>query len=255
MRRLLIAGNWKMNLDRGRSLALVQGLVESLRNTSNVDVAVCPPSVYLGEMGKALHGSNIGLGAQNAYSQPEGAYTGEVSCAMLKDVGCQYVILGHSERRAIFGETDQMVNEKLHAVLAAGLTPIVCVGETLEQREAGQTEQVVRSQCSGSLHGLTDEQMLKTVLAYEPVWAIGTGKTATPAQAEEVHHGIRTLLANLFSNETSQKVIILYGGSVKADNALELLSEPNIDGALVGGASLKQDSFLGIVQAASAVKK
>jgi triosephosphate isomerase len=206
-------------------------------------------------MGKALHGSNIGLGAQNAYSQPEGAYTGEVSCAMLKDVGCQYVILGHSERRAIFGETDQMVNEKLHAVLAAGLTPIVCVGETLEQREAGQTEQVVRSQCSGSLHGLTDEQMLKTVLAYEPVWAIGTGKTATPAQAEEVHHGIRTLLANLFSNETSQKVIILYGGSVKADNALELLSEPNIDGALVGGASLKQDFFLGIVQAASAVKK
>lgn len=255
MRRLLIAGNWKMNLDRGRSLALVQGLVESLRNTSNVDVAVCPPSVYLGEMGKALHGSNIGLGAQNAYSQPEGAYTGEVSCAMLKDVGCQYVILGHSERRAIFGETDKMVNEKLHAVLAAGLTPIVCVGETLEQREAGQTEQVVRSQCSGSLEGLSHEQMLKTVLAYEPVWAIGTGKTATPAQAEEVHHGIRTLLANLFSNETSQKVIILYGGSVKADNALELLSEPNIDGALVGGASLKQDSFLGIVQAATAVKK
>ncbi|MFY8073061.1 MAG: triose-phosphate isomerase, partial [Pirellula sp.] len=250
MRRLLIAGNWKMNLDRGRSLALVQGLVESLRNTSNVDVAVCPPSVYLGEMGKALHGSNIGLGAQNAYNQPEGAYTGEVSCAMLKDVGCQYVILGHSERRAIFGETDKMVNEKLHAVLAAGLTPIVCVGETLEQREAGQTEQVVRSQCSGSLEGLSHEQMLKTVLAYEPVWAIGTGKTATPAQAEEVHHGIRTLLANLFSNETSQKVIILYGGSVKADNALELLSEPNIDGALVGGASLKQDSFLGIVQAA-----
>lgn len=255
MRRLLIAGNWKMNLDRGRSLALVQGLVESLRNTSNVDVAVCPPFVYLGEMGKALHGSNIGLGAQNAYNQPEGAYTGEVSCAMLKDVGCQYVILGHSERRAIFGETDQMVNEKLHAVLAAGLTPIVCVGETLEQREAGQTEQVVRSQCSGSLQGLSHEQMLKTVLAYEPVWAIGTGKTATPAQAEEVHHGIRTLLANLFSNETSQKVIILYGGSVKADNALELLSEPNIDGALVGGASLNQDSFLGIVQAAKAVKK
>jgi len=192
-----------MNLDRGRSLSLVQGLVESLRNTSNVDVAVCPPSVYLGELGKALHGSNIGLGAQNAYNQPEGAYTGEVSCGMLKDVGCQYVILGHSERRAIFGETDLMVNEKLHAVLAAGLT----------------------------------------------------GKTATPAQAEEVHKDIRELLGSLFSSETSQKVIILYGGSVKADNALELLSEPNIDGALVGGASLKQDSFLGIVQAASSVKK
>ncbi|MFN4905882.1 MAG: triose-phosphate isomerase [Planctomycetota bacterium] len=255
MRRLLIAGNWKMNLDRGRSLALVQGLVESLRNTSNVDVAVCPPSVYLGELGKALHGSNIGLGAQNAYNQPEGAYTGEVSCGMLKDVGCQYVILGHSERRAIFGETDLMVNEKLHAVLAAGLTPIVCVGETLQEREAGKTQQVVESQCKGSLAGLSHEQMLKTVLAYEPVWAIGTGKTATPAQAEEVHKDIRDLLGSLFSNETSQKVIILYGGSVKADNALELLSEPNIDGALVGGASLKQDSFLGIVQAASSVKK
>jgi triosephosphate isomerase len=174
---------------------------------------------------------------------------------MLTDVGCQYVILGHSERRAIFGETDQMVNEKLHAVLAAGLTPIVCVGETLEQREAGQTEQVVRSQSRNSLAGLTHEQMLKTVVAYEPVWAIGTGKTATPAQAEEVHKDIRELLGSLFSNETSQKVIILYGGSVKADNALELLSQPNIDGALVGGASLKQDSFLGIVQAASSVKK
>jgi triosephosphate isomerase len=148
-----------------------------------------------------------------------------------------------------------MVNEKLHAVLAAGLTPIVCVGETLQEREAGKTQQVVESQCKGSLAGLSHEQMLKTVLAYEPVWAIGTGKTATPAQAEEVHKDIRDLLGSLFSSETSQKVIILYGGSVKADNALELLSEPNIDGALVGGASLKQDSFLGIVQAASSVKK
>lgn len=255
MRRLFIAGNWKMNLNRGQSLALVQGLVESLRNVSNVDVAVCPPAVYLGELGKALHGSNIGLGAQNAYSKPEGAYTGELSCAMLKDVGCRYVILGHSERRAIFGETDAMVNEKLHAVLAAGLTPIVCIGETLEQREAGQTQQVVRSQCVGSLAGLSHEQMLKTVLAYEPVWAIGTGKTATPAQAEEVHQDIRNLLESQFSKETSQKVIIQYGGSVKADNAMELLSQPNIDGALVGGASLKQDSFEGIVRAASSVNK
>ncbi|MFM8573223.1 MAG: triose-phosphate isomerase [Pirellula sp.] len=255
MRRLLIAGNWKMNLDRGHSLALVQGLVESLRNVSNVDVAVCPPAVYLGELGKALHGSNIGLGAQNAYSKPDGAFTGEISCSMLKDVGCRYVILGHSERRAIFGETDAMVNDKLQAVLAAGLTPIVCVGETLQQREAGQTEQVVRSQCIGSLAGLSHDQMLKTVVAYEPVWAIGTGKTASPAQAEEVHKDIRNWLETQFSKETSQRVILLYGGSVKADNALELLSEPNIDGALVGGASLKQDSFEGIVRAATAVKK
>jgi triosephosphate isomerase len=234
---------------------LVQGLVESLRNVSNVDVAVCPPAVYLGELGKALHGSNIGLGAQNAYSKPDGAFTGEISCSMLKDVGCRYVILGHSERRAIFGETDAMVNDKLQAVLAAGLTPIVCVGETLQQREAGQTEQVVRSQCIGSLAGLSHDQMLKTVVAYEPVWAIGTGKTASPAQAEEVHKDIRNWLETQFSKETSQRVILLYGGSVKADNALELLSEPNIDGALVGGASLKQDSFEGIVRAATAVKK
>ncbi len=255
MRRLFIAGNWKMNLNRGQSLSLVQSLVESLRGVSDVDIAVCPPAVYLGELGKALHATNIGLGAQNVNSKSEGAYTGEISCSMLKDVGCRYVILGHSERRAIYGETDSMVNEKLHAVLAAGLTPIVCVGETLEQREAGQTQQVVRSQCIGSLAGLTEDQLLKTVLAYEPVWAIGTGKTASPAQAEEVHKDIRSLLETQFSVGTAQRVIVLYGGSVKADNAQELLSEPNIDGALVGGASLKQDSFEGIIKAATSVRK
>ena len=255
MRRLFIAGNWKMNLNRGQSLSLVQSLVESLRGVSDVDIAVCPPAVYLGELGKALHATNIGLGAQNVNSKSEGAYTGEISCSMLKDVGCRYVILGHSERRAIYGETDSMVNEKLHAVLAAGLTPIVCVGETLEQREAGQTQQVVRSQCIGSLAGLTEDQMLKTVLAYEPVWAIGTGKTASPAQAEEVHKDIRSLLETQFSVGIAQKIIVLYGGSVKADNAQELLSEPNIDGALVGGASLKQDSFEGIIKAATSVRK
>lgn len=255
MRRLFIAGNWKMNLNRGQSLSLVQSLVESLRGVSDVDIAVCPPAVYLGELGKALHATNIGLGAQNVNSKTEGAYTGEISCSMLKDVGCRYVILGHSERRAIYGETDSMVNEKLHAVLAAGLTPIVCVGETLEQREAGQTQQVVRSQCMGSLAGLTEDQMLKTVLAYEPVWAIGTGKTASPAQAEEVHKDIRSLLETQFSVGIAQKIIVLYGGSVKADNAQELLSEPNIDGALVGGASLKQDSFEGIIKAATSVRK
>jgi triosephosphate isomerase len=244
-----------MNLNRGQSLSLVQSLVESLRGVSDVDIAVCPPAVYLGELGKALHATNIGVGAQNVNSKSEGAYTGEISCSMLKDVGCRYVILGHSERRAIYGETDSMVNEKLHAVLAAGLTPIVCVGETLEQREAGQTQQVVRSQCIGSLAGLTEDQMLKTVLAYEPVWAIGTGKTASPAQAEEVHKDIRSLLETQFSVGTAQRVIVLYGGSVKADNAQELLSEPNIDGALVGGASLKQDSFEGIIKAATSVRK
>jgi triosephosphate isomerase len=174
---------------------------------------------------------------------------------MLNDLGCKYVILGHSERRAIFGETNKDVNTKLHAVLKAGLTPIVCIGETLEQREANQTQQVVRSQCTHSLAGLSAEQMSRTVLAYEPVWAIGTGKTATPAQAEEVHADIRALLTTLFNETVAQSVVIQYGGSVKADNAMDLLGQPNIDGALVGGASLKADSFLAIVQAASKIKK
>jgi triosephosphate isomerase len=236
-------------------LELVRGLADTFRSIANVDIAVCPPAVYLSDVGTALQGSSIGLGAQNVYSKPDGAFTGELSCGMLKDVGCRYVILGHSERRAIFGETDAQINEKLHAVLAAGLTPIVCVGETLAEREAGRTAEVVRGQCRGSLAGLTDEQMLATVLAYEPVWAIGTGKTATPDQAEEVHRDIRELLGTMFKQATSQRVIIQYGGSVKADNALELLSQPNIDGALVGGASLKVDSFAGIVQAAETIKK
>ena len=174
---------------------------------------------------------------------------------MLKDLGCSYVILGHSERRAIFGETDLDVNTKLKAVLKSGLIPIVCVGETLAQREAGSTQSVVRGQCTHSLAGLTAEQMTKTVLAYEPVWAIGTGKTATPAQAEEVHADIRKLLESLFDNSVANSVVIQYGGSVKADNANELLSQPNIDGALVGGASLKAESFLPIVEAALKIKK
>jgi triosephosphate isomerase len=195
------------------------------------------------------------LGAQNVNQAADGAFTGEISCGMLKDLGCSYVILGHSERRAIFGETDSMVNEKLKAVLKAGLTPIVCVGETLEQREAGKTQSVVQGQCIGSLAGLTGEEMAATVLAYEPVWAIGTGKTATPAQAEEVHADIRGLLTKQFGASVAEKVVIQYGGSVKADNAMDLLSQPNIDGALVGGASLKSDSFLAIIRAAAAIKK
>jgi triosephosphate isomerase len=255
VRTFFIAGNWKMNLLRESSLALVGQLMDAMKSVSGVDVAVCPPNVYLQDVGNALKGSNIALGSQNCYHAGEGAYTGEVSCAMLKDVGCGYVILGHSERRTLFGETDAMVNEKLKAVLQAGLTPIVCVGETLAQREAGETQKVVRGQCTGSLAGLTAEQMAKTVLAYEPVWAIGTGKTATPAQAEEVHADIRSLLTSLFGADVANKVVIQYGGSVKADNAAELLGQPNIDGALVGGASLKADSFMAIVNAAAAIKK
>jgi triosephosphate isomerase (TIM) len=255
VRKFFIAGNWKMNLLRDSSVALTHQLMDHMHGMSHVDVAVCPPSVYLHDVGAALRGSHLHLGAQNVYHAAEGAFTGEVSCGMLSDLGCRYVILGHSERRAIFGESDKDVNTKLLAVLKAGLTPIVCIGETLDQREAGQTQQVVRGQCTHSLAGLTPDQMSKTVLAYEPVWAIGTGKTATPAQAEEVHADIRALLSTMFSAAVAGSVVIQYGGSVKADNAMDLLGQPNIDGALVGGASLKADSFLAIVQAASKIKK
>lgn len=255
MRKFFIAGNWKMNLLRNSSVALTHQIIDSLGDATTVDVAVCPPSVYLHDVGATLRGSSLQLGAQNVHAAAEGAYTGEVSCGMLKDLGCRYAIIGHSERRTLFGETDAIVNEKLKGVLKAGLIPILCIGETLEEREAGRTADVVRTQCEGSLAGISGEEMVKTVLAYEPVWAIGTGKTATPAQAEEVHAGIRELLTKLFSAEVAEQVVIQYGGSVKADNALELLSQPNIDGALVGGASLKSDSFLAIVQAAVSLQK
>ena len=249
MRKPLIAGNWKMNMLRDTSVALIHQLLDKSKPSDKIEVAVCPPSVYLHDVGAALRGSHIALGAQNMYHTEEGAYTGETSGKMLKDLGCRYVILGHSERRQLMGETDAQVNQKVHAALKVGLVPIVCVGETLDQREAGQTTTVVRTQTEGSLAGLTSEQAAGIVLAYEPVWAIGTGKTATPAQAEEVHADIRALLTKLFGAETAQKIRIQYGGSVKADNAKELLSQPNIDGALVGGASLKADSFLPIIEA------
>jgi triosephosphate isomerase (TIM) len=252
---MLIAGNWKMNMVRKSSMALLADLKASLASVANVDVAVFPPSVYLSEAASFLQGSNIGLGAQNVNSKPEGAFTGEVSCGMLLDVGCRYVILGHSERRALFGETDATVNEKLHAALDAGLTPIVCVGETLEDREGGRTMEVVRTQCQGSLSGISEAQMRSTIVAYEPVWAIGTGKTATPEQAEEVHADIRALLGSLFTEDISMATVLLYGGSVKPELVTELLKKPNIDGGLVGGASLKSDLFSAIVQAADGVRK
>ena len=247
MRRPFIAGNWKMNMDRASAVALAAGLAEATADLEGVEVAVCPASVYLEAVAAALKGSKVGLGGQNMYFEPSGAYTGEISAAMLLDIGCQYVILGHSERRHVFGETDEGINKKVKVALEVGLTPIVCVGETLPQRESGDTMSVIRRQFDGSLAGLSDADMKKIVIAYEPVWAIGTGRTATPQQAEEVHLALRKILESCYNNKIAETVRIQYGGSVKADNAAELLGQSNIDGALVGGASLKVDSFMGII--------
>lgn len=249
MRRLLIAGNWKMNLSKAESVELATAVAEKSGSLTDVDWAVCPASVYLDAVKSALGSSSVGLGGQNMYHEAGGAYTGELSTGMLQDVGCQYVILGHSERRHILGESNQDVNRKVIAALAAGLTPIVCVGETLEQRETGQTTDVVAEQFAGSLAGLSANDAAKIVIAYEPVWAIGTGKVATPEQAEEVHADLRRILENRYNTEVASTVRIQYGGSVKPDNAIDLLNQPNIDGALVGGASLKADSFMGIAEA------
>jgi len=238
-----------MNLNRAEAVALAQQVARRAPAPDRVDLAVCPPSVYLDAVGKVLAGSPIGLGAQNMYHEAAGAFTGEISAAMLIDVGCRYVILGHSERRHLLGETDESINRKLLAALTAGLYPIVCVGEVLNQREAGETAQVIRRQFDGSLAGLTEPQMRRVTIAYEPVWAIGTGKVATPQQAEEVHLDLRKILEARYNAELAQVVRIQYGGSVKASNAAELLSQPNVDGALVGGASLKADDFMGIVAA------
>jgi triosephosphate isomerase (TIM) len=250
MRRPFIAGNWKMNLNRAEALALAKALAERAGEASHADLAVFPPYVYLDAVAAVLAGSTIGWGAQDVYFEPNGAFTGEISTAMLTDLGCRYVILGHSERRHVLGETNQVVNKKVHAALAAGLTPIVCVGELLAERESGATGRVIREQFEGSLAGVSAEQMAKSVLAYEPVWAIGTGKVATPQQAEEVHKDLRKILADRYNTAVADAVRIQYGGSVKASNAAELLAQANVDGALVGGASLKADEFLGIVAGA-----
>ena len=250
MRQTFICGNWKMNTRRDSGAALAGALVDGLPEDSPVEVGVCPPACYLHDIGSCVAGSAVGLGAQNMLGEDDGAFTGEVNSGMLNDLGCKYVILGHSERRQFFGETDESVNKKLHVALGAGLVPIVCVGETLDQREADQTEAVVAEQVSGSLAGLSAEALPTVVIAYEPVWAIGTGKVATPDQAEAVHAHIRKLLSDSFGAEAAEQVRIQYGGSVKPGNAAELLSQPNIDGALVGGASLKAEDFLAIIAAA-----
>lgn len=248
MRTPVMAGNWKMHCTADEAVVLATELVERLASGVEVEVIVSPAYPSLIPVREALAGSAIALAAQNIHWEPKGAYTGEVSAEMAKDAGCTHVIIGHSERRALFGETDASVNRKVIAALAMGLTPIVCVGETLTDREAGSTREVVLSQLDGALEGLDDEAIGQLIVAYEPVWAIGTGHTATPAQAQEVHGWIRERLASLAGYGVADSLRILYGGSVKPDNVAELMGQTDIDGALVGGASLKADSFERIVR-------
>ncbi len=247
-RKLIIAGNWKMNKTVAESLDLANGLVRELKEVKEVDIAICPPFTALSEVSKAVIDSNIRLGAQNMSQNGYGAHTGEIAAGMLKEFSTKYVILGHSERREYQRESDELIAAKAKAAHEAGLKPIVCVGEQLEERESGNTENVVGTQVRGSLEGLTTEEMLGTVIAYEPVWAIGTGKTATAEQAQEVHAFIRNLLADLFDADTAKAVRIQYGGSVKPDNARELMGQPDIDGALVGGASLDVRVFSELIK-------
>lgn len=253
MRKPFLAGNWKMNTDINSAVELAKAIAERSVDAladNKVTVAVCPPSVYLSSVAGALSSSSVGLGAQNVYSEAKGAFTGEVSVSMLKDVGCTYTLIGHSERRHIFGETNEMINKKVHAAISGGLLPILCVGELLEEREAGKTNEVVKEQIVKGLEGIDAAKMQAVTIAYEPVWAIGTGLTATPQQAQEVHAFIRSTLADLYDTDLAEEIRIQYGGSAKPDNAAELLSEKDVDGLLVGGASLKADDFMGIIEAA-----
>ena len=250
MRKKIVAGNWKMNMTTAEAASLVSALKPQLANCREVEVVVCPPFTAIETVSRLAQGTNSDLGAQTMHWETSGAFTGEISPAMLRELFCHYVILGHSERRQYFHEDDAIVNRKVRAAHAWGLRPIVCVGETLDQREAGQVEAVVSSQVRGSLAGLSAKEMLDTVVAYEPVWAIGTGKTATSAQAQEVHALIRATIASMFDAAVSQGVRIQYGGSVKPGNAKELFSMPDIDGGLIGGAALDAKSFTDIVRAA-----
>jgi triosephosphate isomerase len=247
-RKLIIAGNWKMNKTVAEALALVSNLKLALANIREVDIVVCPPFTALESVSKAILDSSLRLGAQNMSEQNFGAFTGEICAGMLKEFSVRYVILGHSERRQYQKESNALISRKAAAVHAASLKPIVCVGETLEEREGGQTEKVLETQVRGSLAGLTKEQMIETIIAYEPVWAIGTGKTATTQQAQDAHAFIRSLVAKVFDEAVAKKVRIQYGGSVKPANARELMGQPDVDGALVGGASLEQRSFADIIK-------
>ena len=250
MRRILVAGNWKMNGDTAGSRVLVEGIAAGLDGSENADVLVCPPYPYLPAVASLVDGTAVALGAQNVSEHDSGAFTGEVSAAMLKDVGASYAIVGHSERRTLYGESDEQVANKFVAAQGQGIVPILCLGETLDEREAGETEAVVGRQLAAVIAAAGIDAFERAVIAYEPVWAIGTGLTATPEQAQDVHRHIRSLLAA--DNENiAAGVRILYGGSMKGDNAAGLLGMPDIDGGLIGGASLKAEDFLAIVRAAA----
>jgi triosephosphate isomerase len=247
-RKLIIAGNWKMNKTVAEALDLVNGLKRELAAVKEVDVAVCPPFTALESVSKAILDSNLRLGAQNMSENSSGAFTGEIAAVMLKEFSVRYVILGHSERRQYQKESDALISKKALAVHAASLKPIVCVGETLAERESNQTEKVLQTQVTGSLAGLSKDQMAETIVAYEPVWAIGTGKTATTQQAQDAHAFIRRQLATMFDEAVARRVRIQYGGSVKPSNARELMGQPDVDGALVGGAALEVRSFADILK-------
>ncbi len=251
MRRLFVAGNWKMTTNRQSATQLAAAVVDQVpAGSDDVDILVCPPFPYLDAVGAIVADSAVGLGAQNAYFEEPGAFTGEVAVEMLLDVGCDWVILGHSERRHVLGECDTLINKKVSAALKKGLKVILCVGEQLREREAEQTEAILDSQLTGALDGVDESLVADLVIAYEPVWAIGTGLTATPDQAESAHAHLRNWLTSRYNPAVADATRILYGGSVKADNALSLLRQPNVDGALVGGASLKAETFVPIIKAA-----
>jgi len=248
MRRVIIAGNWKMNKNISESIDLANSIKRTLFDIAEIEIVLCPPFTSLSDVKEVILDTNIRLGAQDVYWEKEGAFTGEVSTGMLKNIGCEYCIVGHSERRQFFGETNETVNRKAKALLKEAISPIVCVGEKLEERKAGKTFAIVKDHIKNSLAGLTRDEILKTVIAYEPVWAIGTGVNATKEQAEEAHKYIRGLLKEMYDEETAKSVRIQYGGSVEPENIKELISQPDVDGALVGGASLKADSFTEIVK-------
>lgn len=247
-RRKFIAGNWKMNTTLEEARILAKNVVDTVGKISDVDVAVCPPYTNLFAVGEIIKGSTIKLGAQDVHWEPKGAFTGKISCAMLKSVGVTYVIIGHSEQRTYFCETDESVNKKTKAVLSSDLLPIICVGETIDERRGGKMNSVIERQVKGAFAGISVSDALKCTIAYEPVWAIGTGETATPQQANDAHKFIRKILAEIYNDETAVAIRIQYGGSMKADNAKSLLGQSDVDGGLIGGASLKAADFAGIVR-------